>query len=158
MARPRPIARGWRWLAATLVLWCAVATHAEAGCAVSTISGVSFGVYDVFSPTALDSTGRFSYRCDWGHIYDLRITITRGSSSTYDNRTMTSGGDALLYNLYTDSGRTTVWGDETEGTSAYYDYDFGLFRTNVTVYARIPAGQDVGAGTYSDTVTIVLNF
>jgi spore coat protein U-like protein len=29
---------------------------------------------------------------------------------------------------------------------------------SVTVYGRIPPGQDISAGSYSDTVTVVVNF
>ncbi len=130
----------------------------EAACTVSVSSSVNFGAYDVFSGTPRDSTGRFTWRCDSGTTPTVRITLTKGSSSTYLPRQMTSGANVLGYNLYRNSARTSVWGDETQGTVAYYRRYGGSGTITVTIYGRISAGQDVAVGTYSDTITVVANF
>jgi spore coat protein U-like protein len=130
----------------------------DAGCTVSVSSGVSFGAYNVFSGTANDSTGRFTWSCDLGTTPTVRITLTKGGSSSYLPRQMKSGTNALAYNLYLTGARTSIWGDETQGTVAYYKQYPGFGSTAVTIYGRIPAGQDVAVGTYSDTITVVVNF
>jgi spore coat protein U-like protein len=85
--------------------------------------------------------------------------MTPGSSNTFNSREMRRGVDVLQYNLYRDASRTVIWGNLSGGTSVYYDYGLANNRdTTVTVYGRIPAGQDVSAGAYSDTVTIEIWF
>jgi spore coat protein U-like protein len=132
-------------------------------CAVSTTS-VSFGSYDVFSTTATDSTGTLSYRCT-GNTPLLQITLTTGSSATFNPRTLSNGRngrngpDPLTYNLYTDAARTSIWGDGTGSTSSYRQFAPPNGKTvTVTVYGRIPAAQDVSAGSYADTITAIINF
>jgi spore coat protein U-like protein len=130
----------------------------DAACTVSVSSGVSFGPYNVFAGTSLDSTGQFTWRCDLLTFPNVRITLTKGGSSTYLPRRMHSGVNALGYNIYRDSARTSIWGDETEGTAAYYQQYRGWGTYTVTLHGRIPAGQDAAVGSYSDTVTVVVNF
>ncbi len=67
--------------------------------------------------------------------------------------------EGLNYNLYLDAARTTIWGDGTGGTQVYSNAN-PPNNTNVTVtiYGRIPASQDVSAGSYTNTVTATINF
>jgi spore coat protein U-like protein len=69
-----------------------------------------------------------------------------------------SGSDRLAYNFYVDAGGAAVWGDGTGGTATRSDRVFKNKPWTVTIYGRIPAGQDVSAGSYSDTLTITINF
>jgi spore coat protein U-like protein len=72
----------------------------------------------------------------------------------------TSGvGNLLQYGLFSDSGRTTAWGDGTlsslvftppvKGDNAEYAY---------SVYGRIPALQNVPDYAYNDLVLATVNF
>jgi len=70
---------------------------------------------------------------------------------------MTDGSNTLEYNLYTDAGRTTVWGDGTASSVTAAGTGSGA-QQSLTVYGRIPASQSVPAGSYSDTVTATINF
>jgi spore coat protein U-like protein len=130
---------------------------AQASCTISATS-VSFGNYNVFNGTADDSTGTITFRCN-ASSFNISIALTKGASSTYNPRTMLKAAEALNYNLYRNSARTTIWGDGTGGTSTYTNFNPpNNSNVNLTVYGRIPAGQDVSAGSYSDTVTAVINF
>jgi spore coat protein U-like protein len=72
---------------------------------------------------------------------------------------MVKGAEALAYNLFTDAARTSVWGDGTSGTSVYSRANPpNNSNVNLTVYGQIPPGQDVSAGTFSDTVSATINF
>jgi spore coat protein U-like protein len=67
--------------------------------------------------------------------------------------------DQLRYNVYLDPAKTTVWGDGTQGTQFFSIRNPSLRdRTTVPIYGRVPAGQDVGAGTYADTLVITVNY
>lgn len=157
-----PIARRAAHLCRAVAVVAAFAgilpARVDAACRVSVSSGVSFGTYNVFSGAPLDSVGQVTWRCDFLTFPTVRITLTRGSSSSFRPRTMVSGANTLGYNLYRDSGRTVIWGDETDGTQAYYQRYQGWGTYTLTIYGRIPADQDAAVGSYSDTVTVVINF
>jgi len=126
-------------------------------CTISTLS-VSFGNYNVFSGTELDSTGRVTYNCN-ATAMNITVSLSKGSSSTYNPRTMHKGAEVLNYQLYRNSARTNIWGDGTSGTVVYTRADpANNTNVNLTVYGRVTAGQDVSAGTFSDTVVAVINF
>jgi spore coat protein U-like protein len=157
---PTRPARTSAWLIAACVAVALSlgAGQARAACTVSLVSNVAFGTYNVFSASALDSTGQISYRCSRDTHPSVRITLTRGSSPTYAARQLRHGADVLVYNLYRDSTRLLVWGDETPGTSAYYDKYPGSGRVYVSVFGRVPSGQDAAVGSYTDSITVVVNF
>jgi spore coat protein U-like protein len=138
--------------------WLIAAGSASAACSVSLTSNVAFGTYNVFSPSPLDSAGQLRWRCDVLTFPYVRITLTRGGSATFLPRRMGSGAARLDYNLYLDAARTRVWGDETEGTQAYYQQYWGFGWITVSVYGRVPASQDAAVGAYTDNVTIVINY
>jgi spore coat protein U-like protein len=72
---------------------------------------------------------------------------------------MRRSSETLNYNLYRDSTRSTIWGDGTGGTQAYTQSNPQLNRNiRVDVFGRIPAGQDVTAGSYTATVTATIFF
>jgi spore coat protein U-like protein len=135
-------------------------SDAFAACSVSA-SGVAFGTYNVFNAAPLDSTGTISFTCgilEWLLNLPVSITLSTGQSNTYAVRTMRSGSEVLQYNLYLQP-YTVIWGNKTQGTGAYETRGPDLLRTyTVTVYGRVPAGQDVRAGTYTDTIVATINF
>jgi spore coat protein U-like protein len=154
--RPGPLASLRLFCGAVAVLLGAV--HAEAAtCSVST-TPVAFGTYDVFSVAPNDTTGSVSLTCNGAH--NIVITLSTGSSSSFNPRTMTKpSSETLNYNLYLDAARTSVWGDGNSSTSTYTNANPpNNIALSVTIYGRIPAGQDVTAGAYADSVTVTINF
>jgi spore coat protein U-like protein len=144
---------------AIAVLMCAVRADA-ASCTVST-SSIAFGTYDVFSAAPTDTTGSVTFNCTGVGQGSISISLSKGSSLTFDPRTMTgpTPADTLSYNLYRDAAHSTIWGDNT-GTTSWYTTSSVQNNTSVTVtiYGRIPAGQDVRTGSYSDAVTATINY
>ena len=141
-------------------IWLLGATSAWAqspSCTIS-VTSVAFGNYNVFTTSADDSTGTVTYRCN-STAANISITLSDGSSTTYTPRTLRKGSEILQYNLYRNAARTTIWGNGTGGTSVYTDTNPpNNTNVSVTIYGRIPALQDVSAGSYSDTVSAVINF
>lgn len=127
------------------------ATTAQATCTVSA-SGVLFGGYDVFSASPNDSAGSVSVDCDPATPYTISLSAGGG---TYSQRHMSTGTDLLGYNLYTDASRSIVWGDGSSGTGTVGG---SAASENHTVYGRVPAGQNVPAGSYGDTIMITISF
>lgn len=147
-----------------LALWIACMPHSAwallDSCSVSATE-VSFGIYDPFSSSPTDSTGTVTVTCFGllGGIFE--VSLSTGQSGTYSPRRMANGGNNLNYNLYTNSSRTSIWGDGTGGTLLQSVNCVLLclgIPNNLTAYGRIPARQDVPAGAYSDSITVTVNF
>ncbi len=144
-------------LAVLVLAMGSLAGRAEASCTVNT-AGVAFGTYDVFSTTALASTGTINLDCGWLD-FNVRIYLSTGTSGTYVSRRLRGpGADVLNYNFFRDAAYTQIWGDGTGGTSYYSNVWPGGNVVHLTVYGRITAGQDVRAGSYGDTVVVTVVF
>lgn len=144
---------------ASCALMFALSAAVLEACTVSA-TGVSFGVYNILTPAPNDSTGSVVLQCSPSDK-NIRISLSTGSSGTYAARTLTQGGNQLLYNLYQDAARTAVWGDGTGGTSvltiANWTGGPNAAQTH-TIYGRMPAQQDAAAGTYSDSIVVTVDF
>ena len=159
---------GVRDLVAVL-LWV-VAGPAVAGTVTCSVSApnVSFGSYDVFAGSQITSTTTISVTCTLtggGGNTDVSyaVALSPGLSNTFVQRTMKSGANALGYNLYSNSTRTTVWGDGTGAAptvsgSMTLKNNAPTHTDSPTVYGSVPALQDVGVGAYSDNVTITVTY
>lgn len=128
---------------------------AIAQCSLS-VTPVSFGNYDVFQTTARDVTATVTVTCIVS--LNVQVQMNRGQFATsFSPRQMNRNGERLNYSLYFDSTRTQTWGD---GTASTVVWNTGVFigTRNQTVYARIPALQNVTIGAYTDTVTVTAIF
>ena len=145
-------------IAAAIWLLSATSAWAQSPSCTISVTSVAFGNYNVFTTAADDSTGTITYRCN-STAANISIALSDGSSSTFSPRTLRKGSEVLQYNLYRNAARTTIWGDGTGGTSVYsLANPPNNSNVNLTIYGRIPAQQDVSAGSYTDTVSAVINF
>ncbi len=126
-------------------------------CSITT-AAVAFGSYDPIvanATTPLDGTGSVVVTCTKGA--GTRIDLGLGANASGSTRRMLGGTDNLTYELYSDTGRTTVWGSGAGAGLTIATAPSKAART-FTVYGRVPAGQDVGAASYADTVVATINF
>ncbi|MRR53673.1 MAG: SCPU domain-containing protein [Deltaproteobacteria bacterium] len=130
-------------------------------CSVTT-TPVSFGSYDVFSPAPIDTIGTIFVSCNNPEkkAMPVIISINRGSSGSFNPRQMrlASGSDRMNYYLFLDPSRTTIWGDGSGGTSTVIRTIEKTSPLNLPVYGRIPARQNLKAGTYSDQLVVTVNW
>jgi len=130
-------------------------------CLITTTS-VSFGAYDAISAnasTALNGTGAVKVTCTKNAAATVKLGqgANAGGSSTdaAPVRQMSDGSSNVMsYQLYSDSGRTSVWNNDTgvshTGTGS---------EVTLTVYGKVPAGQNtLPAGSYNDTVQATVTF
>jgi spore coat protein U-like protein len=147
-----------------LVLACVVcggSTKAQAAmsCTIVSVTGVSFGAYDVFNASPLDSAGAVSLRCTSVAMADMiTIQLGRSGSGGFLPRAMSHGRFRLEYNLFLDAARTVIWGDGTSGTSAYTARPAEGVVTSLPIFGRIPPRQNVEAASYSDQIVLTLLF
>jgi spore coat protein U-like protein len=150
----------WR---ARLLLSLAVGLGLATPAAACTISsaGVAFGAYNPRATGADNSSGTITVVCA-STVTAPVVQLSTGQSGTYSARRMTSGGWNLNYNLFTNSARTTIWGNGTGGsvsqTLSGGTVSGGQRTFTRTVFGRIPALQNVGAGSYGDTITLTVVF
>ena len=146
---------------AAAVAFLVLARQAPAACNV-TATGVSFGAYDVFVTTPTDAVGSIAVSCDEVPPSDVIVSISPGSSGIYFPRQMRRAGgpDRLNYNLFTTPAMSAVWGDGTGGSSTVFLKNVKRPRHPVVtpLYGRIPPGQDVSVGSYSDSVTVTVTW
>ncbi len=153
--------------AALILLGCAaphrgIALSIYRTCSVSA-TAVAFGTYTIASSTPLPGTGTITLSCSdvLGLFDSWTIALNAGVHGSFAQRKMQSAGSQLAYNLYTSSSYTTVWGDGTAGTSLVSDGTLLSALGNVfhyTVYGRVTPLQDLSPGSYSDTITIDVEY
>ncbi len=144
----------------TVTLSFLLTLHAHGACSVST-TGANFGAYDTLSAIVLDTTGSIFLSCDEAPPPSVVTAIGRsGNSGVFNPRQMklTTGSDLMSYNLYTNNARTIIWGDGTGGTNLITTKVRKNRPVTLTVYGRVPAGQDVSVGTYSDTLVVTITW
>jgi spore coat protein U-like protein len=125
-------------------------------CTFTSVSPVSFGVYDVFAASPNNNgVGSITIDCKGAGNHTFDVTLSEGRSHNYASRAMKSGINQLNYNLYTSAARNEVWGDGT-GTSQVMVYKNQP--TTLSIFGQITAGQDVGVGIYADNITAIVNF
>lgn len=131
-----------------------IASPAQSQCAIST-TNVAFGSVDLISGSTITTTGTISVNCPGGfgnfpYLW-FCISIGVGSNSTsVNNRTMKSGSSTLGYQLYTDSGMSTVYQyTPSNQFSVPYNNSTGA-QFNSTIYAKILSAQTSPPGAYTD--------
>jgi len=159
-ARRPDIATGVKLLRRLLLLSVLMLVPGTADVSVCTASTVpvAFGAYLPSATSATDGVGTINISCDKAPKSGNAITISTGGSGTFTNRVMHSGTWSLNYNLYTTSSRVQVWGDGTGGSAIVTYGNSTNTSYAVTIYGRITALQNVGAGSYADSLVVTIAF
>ena len=149
-------------LIATALQAGSTATHFDVTASVApncriTISDLDFGSYDPLEQNASrELDGAADVRLVCTRQARANIVIDAGRSPLGVNRALSSGDQRVAYQLYRDADRTKVWGSGADGLQFV---STGLRNPQqFTVYARIPPGQEVASGPYTDVVTATVDF
>lgn len=137
-----------------------VSATASAQCTVAAgISPINLGTV---APTATNISGNtsISIACSNTTPYYIGLLPSNGNTTGAGVMSGTGGNtDKVPYQLYSDAGLTTKWGNTATATSV----GNGVKGTgtgsaqSTTVYARA-ASADFSADTYTDTVTVTVNY
>jgi spore coat protein U-like protein len=140
----------------------AVSATVLGSCTVDPGAAIAFGNYDPTSGTPDDASGTITVQCTQGSSY--WIGLGNGGNHDGSTRRMAGGtGEFLAYELYrsaADRDANAVW-DNTNGglpNSIANVVAAGAQPYTHDVYGRIPVGQAVSTGNYSDTVLITVTF
>jgi spore coat protein U-like protein len=133
-------------------------------CSVSS-TGANFGNYDYANGNS--TTGTVTLNCSLALLNNVTLALSAGvaSGATTSNRMMSqqlpAGADRLNYGLFQNAtvgplcAGGIVWGNTaaTEPAPIGTLLILPAFPHSWTVYACLPANQDVTVATYADTVT-----
>jgi spore coat protein U-like protein len=142
-------------LAATATSTFTVQVTLTASCTVNSAATLNFGSQGILTAN-VDQTSTLQIQCTTSTPYNVGLDAGTGSGATTAVRKMTSGGSTVNYTLYSDTGRTTVWGN-TVGTDTVAATGNGAAQS-YTVYGRVPAQTTPAPGTYTDTITVTVTY
>ncbi|WP_348629917.1 spore coat U domain-containing protein [Mesorhizobium sp. M7D.F.Ca.US.004.03.1.1] len=126
-----------------------------ASCTISSASTLNFGSSGVIAAN-VDQTSTVQVQCTNTTPYNIGLDAGTGSGATVAARKMTNGASTITYSLYSDSGRTTVWGS-TIGTNTVSATGTGSAQS-FTVYGRVPTQSTPAPAAYTDTVTVTVTY
>lgn len=127
-----------------------------ADCQIIT-SDLAFGAYDPLVEHAtkeLDGSAQVTMLCTRSSRAVILIDSGRNPVGTY--RGLSGGTQHVSYQLYRDPGRTQVWG--SVGNVLQFVSNGVAQPQQFVVYGRIPPGQEVASGVYTDVVTATVEF
>ncbi len=154
---------GIRLLGLVLSIAPISATALGLSCSAST-TGVAFGNYSPINLLPASAAGNVRVFCTVALVSvnaQINISLSPGGSGSFSPRSLSSGANQLPYNLYSDAPTTIVWGDGTSGTgNVTHNLPIAVLGTTVNspVYGKIPAAQYVPAGSYTDTITVTVEY
>lgn len=140
-----------------------VTANVQRSCQIDSVTGISFGDYDVLSTTDATANGEIRIKCSTG-VTNIRVALDQGlnadagSTDAAPLRRMSSGSGFLPYNIYQDSGRSTVWGNTAASDVLIPGPTSAASVVSLTTYGKIAAGTDAPVGSYSDTVGVSVTF
>ena len=131
-----------------------VSLQITSDCAIST-NPLNFGSSGVLA-AAINQTTTLSVTCSNTTPYNVGLDAGNASGSTVAARLLANGAATVAFQMYSDSGRSTVWGN-TIGTNTVSGTGSGSAQT-LTVYGQVPAQATPTANTYTSTVTASITF
>ena len=129
----------------------AVRAQVTAVCSVSA-QDLDFGAYT--SNTAATASNAIIIQCSPGSA--ATVSLDGGSSGNPQARTM-SGPGTLNYQIYRDAALSDPINSGGAAWQLSSSANTGQSVT-YTVYGQIPAGQNVAAGGYVDTITVTVQY
>lgn len=128
-----------------------VSLSVEAACTVDA-DPLNFGTAGIIASN-IDAQTSLTVQCTSNT--PVQIGLSAGGSGVTTARTLKSGANSVSYQLYQSDpagGAATVWGNQ-QGTDTVDAQTDAAGESTLTVYGRVPSGQNVPPGDYSDDIT-----
>jgi spore coat protein U-like protein len=127
-------------------------------CTIATTT-LDFTTYDPFlaTDTTVTNAKGVTLTCSKGTGYV--VSLSTGGGGAFATRQMSGPGtDKLSYNIFTDAGLGTIWGDGTGATGTVGGTAASKASFDLSMTGSIVAGQDVTQGVYADSITATVTF
>jgi spore coat protein U-like protein len=109
-----------------------------------------------YTGAVLNAQSTITVKCTNLALYYVGLNAGTTTGATVTSRKMKSGTHTLNYALYSNSTRTTNWGN-TVGTDTVNGAGTGV-NQGLTVYGQVPAGQTLFPGSYTDIITATITY
>jgi spore coat protein U-like protein len=121
---------------------------------------LNFGVYIPSSAATANTSVTIACTIPLDLLTDFHVSLSPGNALTNAGaRYLKLGSNHLNYNIFTNGGYTTVWGDGTGGSvDQSYSSLLALGSFTFTGFGRLPQGQYLPAGSYADHITVTVTF
>lgn len=127
----------------------------QSSCSVISTNTLAFGTQGILTSN-VDTTSALVVQCTNTTPYNVGLNAGTTAGGTTTTRLMNNGDATVAYKLYSDSGRTTNWGD-TVGTDTVSSTGNGAQQT-LTIYGRAPVQTTPAPATYTDTITVTITY
>lgn len=127
----------------------------QASCQVISTNTLNFGTQGILIANT-DVTSTFNVQCTNSTPYNIGLNAGTGTGATTATRLMTNGANTVAYQMYSNAGRTTNWGN-TVGTDTVAGTGNGTQQA-LTVYGRVAPQTTPAPAAYNDTVTVTVTY
>lgn len=131
-----------------------VSANVPTNCRAYVTTDLDFGTVPGLIDANRDRTSTIAMTCTGRTAWN--VGLDNGQNAAGSLRRMRQGGSHVAYELYREPAMTSRWGT-TIGTDTKSGIGTGATQT-LTVHGRVPAGQTVPAGDYSDTITVTITY
>lgn len=134
-----------------------VTASVSAQCSV-TATDLAFGAVNPLGG-AVDQTSTINVLCTKNTAFTVGLNAGTVSGTTIADRLMANGAAVMRYQLYSNSTRTTVWGNSAGTWMSGAGQGMGTSQP-LTVYGRVPSGQtNLAVGNYAEpTITVTVTY
>jgi len=134
-----------------------ISAEVVSNCVIAT-SNLAFGQYDPLAANSsqhLDASAIVTMLCT--RATSAELSLDGGRNPIGATRALAGQVQHVSYQLFRDAGRTQEWGGGFAGKMQFVSE--GVHKPQqVTLYGRIPPGQEVLSGIYTDVVTATVDF
>ncbi|MBN9600409.1 MAG: spore coat U domain-containing protein [Afipia sp.] len=131
-----------------------ISATVQAACTVNA-TNMNFGSLTLLNAD-VDETSTITAQCTNSTPFNIGLNTGNGSGATVSARKMTSGTKTIIYSLYQNAARTTVWGN-TVGTDTASGIGIGA-NQSLTVFGRVPPQVTPEPATYTDTIIVTITY
>jgi len=125
-------------------------------CRAYTTTDLDFGSIPGLITSNTDQISTIDMTCTGRTGWNVGLNNGQNASGSVRRMRLGATGNYVAYELYSNSGRTTRWGN-TINTDTIPGTGTGLAQS-LTVYGRVPATQTVPSGSYSDIITVTVTY
>ena len=134
-----------------------VTASVVAQCSI-TAADLAFGAVNPLGGN-VDQTTTLTVKCTKDSSYTVGLNAGTTVGSTIASRLMANGANTMQYQLYSDSGRSAIWGNASGSWVSGTGAGMGTGQALV-VYGRVPSGQtNLAVGSYAEpTITVTVTY
>ena len=132
----------------------------QAGCEFGTVNDLDFGTATTPLTANIDASTTMEVVCTNGTTYEVGLNAGTTAGGTVTTRKMFNAGttEDVDYQLFQDAAYTTNWGNDTAGGSDTVSGTGTGVTQTLTVHGRVPSQTTPTPATYTDVITVTVEY